>query len=134
MNEVASNMSNLLFPDKTVQEDNILFTRRHSLSLLDRTPPPGSLAADILLTPRPDLSRTHLLVKELKEHLSDFGSCISESSESDDLKNESDAESLGSQSMNERKRLRKSKRKIKVTPGKDYFLKKPNLVLSPTQL
>ena len=33
--------------------------------------------------------------------------------------------------MNQKKRLRKSKRKLKITPGKEQFLKKPNIATSP---
>ena len=113
--------------------------------MLNRTPPQGSLASEILaLTPRPDLSRTQNLVTELKEYLSDFGefaSCASEASEDDGGKNcdakeisDENIEGTGPLTMNERKRMKKSKRKSKDIPRKETFLKKPNLGLSPTQL
>ena len=108
--------------------------RRHSLSLVNRTPPKESLAAEILgtLTPRPDLLRAKAILNEVKDmtdRLSDFGSCVSESSGtcSDDSGDESDIKG-GFQTMNEKKRNKKTKRKLKLTPGKEQFLKKPNLV------
>ena len=131
-------------PEKSVQEENSQFVRRHSLSLVNRTPPQGSLASEILsLTPRPDLSRTQNLVTELKEYLSDFGefaSCASEASENDARENadametsDENLEGAVPQSLNEKKRMKRSKRKSRDTPRKENFLKKPNLVLSPTQ-
>ena len=61
--------------------------RRHSLSLLNRTPPPGSLADDLLQLPVPRPLSTHhgLLnnIKDLAESLSDFNSCRSLSSSDD---------------------------------------------------
>ena len=114
------------------------------MSLVNRTPPKDSLASEILaLTPRPDLSRAQNLLTELKEYLSDIGefaSCVSDASEDDgrekeDVKETSDEnlEGAGTQTMNEKKRMKKSKRKSRDTPRKETFLKKPNLVLSPTQ-
>ena len=113
--------------------------RRHSISL--RTPPGNSIAAEILgaLASRPDLNRTKSLVNDLKECISDFGSCVSdfgscmsessESGQSDEAVDNSE-EKDGFQTMNEKRRKRK-KRKLKVSPGREDFLKKPNLVLSP---
>ena len=124
-----------------VQEENREFIRRHSLSLMNRTPPKGSLAGEILaMTPRPDLNRTKSLVSELRDCLSDFGSCI-ESSDNDggnsvDNKETSDEahEEPGQLTLNEKKRMKKSKRKSRETPTKEMFLKRPNLLQSPTQL
>ena len=68
--------------------------------------------------------------KDPAEHLSDFGSCMSSSSDasSDDLSGEENIHSEGFKTMNEKKRIEKNKRKFKLTPGKENFLKKPNLV------
>ena len=112
--------------------------RRHSISIIDRTPPRDSLAAELLDTvhPRADLLRTKSALNDLKvltDQLSEFGSCISSdvtSSGEDSVDAEEKSESDGFKTMNERKRNKKKKRKFKLTPGKETFLKKPNLVLS----
>ena len=92
-------------PEASFQGDDSNFVRRHSLSLLNRTPPQGSLASEILaLTPD---------AKEISDE---------------------NIEGAGPLTMNERKRMKKSKRKSKDTLRKETVLKKPNLVLSPTQL
>ena len=77
------------------------------------------------------MSKTKLLVNELKDCLSDFGSCISESSNVDDSDSVEEYRSFGCQSLNGKKRMKKLKRKNKASPGKDQFLKKPNTLLSP---
>ena len=122
---------------KSLEEiaSNSTVARRHSLSTIDRTPPNGSLAAEILgrETPGAGLLRTKLMLDELKEQLSDFGSCYSDETSSCCSSNEDthdDSEKVGFQSMNEKKRGRKKKRKLKLTPGKEEFKKKPNLTLS----
>ena len=109
--------------------------RRHSLSLLNRTPPNGSLAAEIMSTQstRPEVLKTKSILNELKglsEQLSDFGSCISSSDSSNDDTEDEIKENEGFKSMNEKRRNKKSKRKLKLTPGKEDFLKKPNLVFT----
>ena len=51
--------------------------RRHSISLVNRTPPGGSLAAELLNTTNPNLLKTASMLSELRtmsEQLSDFGS------------------------------------------------------------
>ena len=54
--------------------------RRRSLSLLNRTPPPGSLAADLLGSNLPRMSESIMSsIRDIKESLSDFNSCISDS-------------------------------------------------------
>lgn len=105
--------------------------RRHSLSIIDRTPPRNSLASELLQfeTSRPDFHRTKAVMSELKEltqRLSDFESCVSHNSSSSD---DSEHEGLaieGFKSVNEKNRIKKSKRKLKITPNKEDFLKKPN--------
>ena len=100
--------------------------RRHSLSLLNRTPPKGSLAEDLLAvnSPRSDLQKAKSALNELKDltdRLSEFGSCLSnsESAHSDTPHEECNS--------SKEKKKRKKKRKLQVTPDKDSFLKKPNL-------
>ena len=97
--------------------------------MIDRTPPGGSIAAEILQpgTLRPDFLRTKSVLNELKdltERLSDFGSCVSSSSDDSEQEN---IENGGFKTLNEKKRIKKNKRKLKITPGKEDFLKKPNL-------
>ena len=80
---------------------------------------------------KPDLLKTKAMLnylKDLTERLSDFGSCISSqsSSNSDDSDKDSLAEE-GFKTANEKKRIKRSKRKLKMTPSKEEFLKKPNL-------
>ena len=87
-----------------------------------------SIAAQILesATPRPDLLRTKSMLNELKdltERLSDFGSCLSSLS-SDEYSGEENSENGGFKTMNEMKRSKKKKRKLKLTPGKEEFLKR----------
>ena len=85
---------------KDVSISNIELMRRHSLSL-----PAGS------------------------DKPSEFGSCMSDSTDStgDGSGKESEYEG-GFKTMNERKRNKKKKRKFKLTPGKEEFIKKANLV------
>ena len=117
------------------QTSTSALVRRHSLCLENRLPPSNSLAAELLSEPdytaRPGLLRTQSMLKEIADQLSDFGSCRSElssCSSDDSVVNNSGNE--GFKTMNERKRNKKFKRKLKLTPGKDQFLKKPNLVNS----
>ena len=76
----------------------------------------------------------------MRDCLSDFGSCI-ESSDNDggnsvDNKetSEDDHDESRQLTLNEKKRMKKSKRKSRETPTKEMFLKRPNLLNSPTQL
>ena len=50
------------------------------------------------------------------------------SSSGDEYSGEENSENGGFKSMNEMKRNKKKKRKLKLTPGKESFMKKPNLV------
>ena len=93
---------------------------------MNRTPPKGSLAEDLLSTnsPRSDLQKTKSALNELKDltdRLSEFGSCWSNSESA-----HSDIPHEECNSSKEKKK-RKKKRKLQVTPDKDSFLKKPNL-------
>ena len=70
-------------------------------------------------------------LKVISEQLSEFGSCVSSTNGSSGDENSEDGESSengGFKTMNERKRNKKNKRKLKLTPGKDAFMKKANLV------
>ena len=98
--------------------------RRHSLSM--RTPPLGSLAAEVLdspsFPPKGSLAKTKnilLDLKEISERLSDFGSCVSSSEQSGE-----ESDSIEYKTMNDRKRGWKKKRKASLTPDKDFLLKK----------
>ena len=98
--------------------------RRHSLSLKNRTPPPKSMAEELLNTPRIGLNKTANMIVELRnltEHLSDFASCIS-SGDSD-----KDVDTDEFKSFVETKRQKRNKRKQRQSPTQDHFLKKPNL-------
>ena len=116
-------------PEHTSTTDLV---RRHSMSLLDRTPPGGSLADELLSTQvsRPGFLKAKSMLADLKDmddRLSEFGSCKSTSSESGG--DEHVDEKLGYKSANEKKRIKRKKRKLKLTSGKEDFFKKPNLVL-----
>ena len=112
-----------------LQASNIEFTRRHSLSL--RSPPPGSVARDILYSApstAPSLLKTRNILSEIKlmsEQLSDFGSCVSSLSSS----------SEGEDDSEKNKKKNKNKRKSsKSPPERTYFLKKLNAEASPEQM
>ena len=129
LNQLAEDQAQEFTPANTgsqfvwpVFSDNNKVVRRHSISLTDRTPPPGSLAADILNLNLPTLpmknsSKLMASIKDLRETLSDFNSCI-ESSGGSSSENEAEINKGGTG---------KKKRKRQKTPGKEYFLKKPNL-------
>ena len=114
------------------------YVRRHSLSLIDRSPHKGSIAEELLNSPKPDLEKANLMLEDLKvmtERLSDFASCISsdvscggsdeDSTDQKDINNKD-----GFITLNEKKRNKKSKRKHRMTPDKEMFLKKPHLAQS----
>ena len=114
-------------------------TRRHSISLIDRTPPPKSLAAEILGRSTSLTAAKSLLteIADLQDSLSEFNSCKSSSSCSssssdeggDDLKDNS---KVNSKTLNAKKREKKRKRKAAQTPTKEEFLtKKLNTQKSP---
>ena len=89
-----------------------------------------SIAEDLLNAPRFDLEKTNLMINELKEQLSDFASCIESQASSDDSNDERGDKNDGFKTLNEKKRIKKSKRKHKMSPDKEIFLKKPNLTKS----
>ena len=128
------------FPDANV------LVRRHSMSLFDRTPPSISLAAELLQTQsqyssiRQKTSKSILSnIADIQDALSEFGSCREESSSSSEGSessssvdgNDESFKIVGPRTLNERKRSRKNKRKLALTPGKEQFLKKPNTQISP---
>ena len=115
--------------------------RRHSVSIIDRAPPPAdSLAAVILANNLAVRSSLLSSIADMKDSLSDFNSCV-ESQSTSDTSDTSDAseEELGSlkgvpKTANEKKRAKKERKKRKLTPGKEQFsqfLKKPNTHHSP---
>ena len=67
--------------------------------------------------------------------LSDFNSCVSSPDMSDTSSDEEDIENKHEKpafkTANEKKRAKKVKRKLNLTPGKDQFLKKQNTQISP---
>ena len=122
-------------PPWPVHSDSDLLTK-HSISLMDRTPPSGSIAADILGVnyPKLPLRNTNSLmssIKDLTETLSDFNSCNStlESSSGWEEDTKSEAEKTTPTS---RKQIKKRKRR--KTPGKKEFLKKANMKVSPEKV
>ena len=74
-------------PDTNIHHQNNLdFLRRNSLSL--RSPPIGSLAADILQSEsKLHLKKVQSMMLDVKDALSDFGSCVSSSSSEEEEDN-----------------------------------------------
>jgi hypothetical protein len=100
--------------------------RRNSLSL--RSPPPGSLADEILNHDTANSDQHYAQaksiltnLKEMSERYSDFGSCYSSSS--------GDEAADGFKTYSKKKKGKKHK--LSISPGREYFLKKPNLATSP---
>ena len=113
-------------------KDNYNLVRRHSISLINRTPPHQSIAAEILGSCKSTTrDKARLLVNEITDCLSEFNSCVSDfssdksSDENDDKVNEGEKNN----SMNEKKRTKRNKRKNSLTPNKDFFMKKQNTEL-----
>ena len=94
------------------------------MSLLNRTPNKNSLAAELLNTPRANLQKTSSVIDEINDKLSDFASCLSSSEASND---ENELGNEGFKAVSENKRQKKNKRKMRESPNKEFFLKKPNL-------
>jgi hypothetical protein len=100
--------------------------RRNSLSL--RSPPAGSLAAEILSTGTATSDQHYAQaesilsdLKNMSERYTDFGSCYSSSDGADDD---------GFKAPGRKKKAKKHKLSI-TPPGREYFMKKPNLASSP---
>ena len=122
--EVTADLDNLVQKDASDVEDLVI---RHSLSLLNRTPPVDSIANELLsVAPRPNLEKAQKMLSELKESLSDFGSCLSDHTDNDSGGPPSDKETkFNSDKKNDKKK--KKKRKQKFSP-ESALAKKPNLV------
>ena len=112
--------------------------RRNSLSLFDRSPPPKSLAAEILGTQSSSLtlktSKSILSsIADIQDSLSDFNSCVDSTSELSSSSDEAEdnPEKDNFKTANQKKREKKLKRKLALTPGKEQFLKKQNTQHSP---
>ena len=120
-----------LKPNQNLLVTPDVLVRRNSLSM--RSPPNGSLAAEILGTPSHPTTdtlgrRKSLLadlkeIREMSERLSEFGSCRSSSSSESESESKNEIED-GFKTMNEKKRGWKNKRKLSLTPNKDSLLKK----------
>ena len=103
-----------------LQLSNVDLVRRNSLSL--RSPPPGSLAADILNTGSENehYSKARSIIsniKEISERFSDFASCESFSEDTD---NTEKIVEDGFQTQS-RKKKNKRKQKFSPSPSKDIF-------------
>ena len=111
------------------------FVRRHSLSL--RTPPPGSLAQELLVSSQSFLKTKNLLdeMKSVSDVLSDFNSCLSSisASSNEEDSNQEKGESVFSPQVGRKKKKKKLKH-IATPPDKNFFLKKQNAGKSPESL
>ena len=126
---ILDRFSNLI-PELPSREELV---RRHSHSSLNRTPPPGSLVAEILDIKYPSLALTASSIfsniYEIQESLTDFNSCLDSSSSSEEEVDAIKGDN-GFKTVNDKKREKKKKRKLKLTPGKEQFLKKQNIQTS----
>ena len=111
-----------------LQLSNDHLVRRNSLSLC--SPPPGSLAADILGTGTASSDQHYVQAKnilsnlrEMSERYSDFGSCYSSSSGGE--------AAVGDDFKTAGRKKKSRKHKLSITPGKEFFLKKPHMAPSP---
>ena len=112
-----------------LQLSNDALVRRNSISL--RSPPAGSLAGEILSSGTANSNQHYAQaknilsnLKEMSERYSDFASCYSSSSGGEAAVDE------GFKYHGRKKKA--SKHRLSVSPpGIEYFLKKPNLALSP---
>ena len=118
----TSDPQNVQVCDESVEN----LVRRNSLSLLNRTPNKNSLAEELLNTPRANLQKTSSVIDEINDKLSDFASCLSSSEASND---ENELGNEGFKAVSENKRQKKNKRKMRESPNKEFFLKKPNLAM-----
>ena len=94
----------------------------------------NSIAADLLQSrpPRASLKSSNEIIADLKETLSDFNSChesLGELSGSSDEGQENLEHAF--KTVNDKKREKKKKRKLALTPGKEQFLKRANTQASP---
>ena len=101
--------------------------RRNSLSL--RSPPSEASAAEILATNN-HLKHVQPMLLDVKEALSEFGSCVSSSQSSSSSDSEEDH--LVEKRIQGWEMKSRRKRKPSSTPHRDHFLKKQNTDASPT--
>ena len=115
MPQMISPLASPIWPGFTTED----LARRHSLSLIDRTPPPGSLASELLDLPKPTARNKSSLasIKDLAETLSEFNSCVS-STEGSEIENLPVCKSP-------------KKRKRKKSSEKKNLAKKADLKASP---
>ena len=116
LSESVSSLPGLSLPDLSPKDSSVsALVRRYSLSLPTQ-PPACSMAADLMNTNKSLLAD----LKDIKDQLSDFGSCVSE--QSDSSSDESERYTVVSRKEKEKKR------KASKTPIKsDEKLKKANL-------
>ena len=111
--------------------------RRHSLSMIDRSPPPNSLAAELLGSKEYSwkTSSKSILsnIADIQDSLSDFNSCVESTNDRTSSSDEAETgkEIIECKTANDKKREKKRKRKLAVTPEKEQFLKKQDLKRSP---
>ena len=101
---------------------------------MNRSPSAGSLAAEILSTQYPmlGLKNTQAIrssIKDLTETLSDFNSC---NSTLDSSSSEEDSTPENTLELGSIRGIKKGKKRGRQrTPGKEVFLKKANIEVSP---
>ena len=110
--------------------EEVELVRRHSISLINRTPPKGSLAEDIL-TPKPlNMHAKSLMnsIQDIKEVLSEFNSCQSTLGSSS---SEEEDQVDGAKSLDKSKQSKKRKKKNKKGYERGDFIKKLDNKSSP---
>ena len=66
---------------------------------------------------------------DIQDSISDFGSCLgSSSSSSDESEVQEESENNDFLTVNNKEHLKKAKRTLNLTPGKEQFLKKPKSI------
>ena len=121
------------------EETDEKVVRRHSLSLMRRTPPKDSLAAEILGTNnfQAKNKETHMSksimdsIRDMQEVLSDFNSCQSTLDDSTSSSNESSDDLKNPKQSNNGRKAKKRKARAEFSRGD--FLKKQDTKLSPNK-
>ena len=105
--------------------------------MIDRSPPPNSLAAELLGSKEYSwkTSSKSILsnIADIQDSLSDFNSCVESTNDRTSSSDEAETgkEIIECKTANDKKREKKRKRKLAVTPEKEQFLKKQDLKRSP---
>ena len=123
-------------PDEA-HASNVQLVRRHSISIINRTPPEKSIASEILNTPLVSVRKNLMSsIKDLQEVLSDFNSCDFNSCNStvgsEHSSSSEEHDSLQKLQVSGEKLPRKKgrKRAKKCMTGR-FFVKKQDTRLSP---